>query len=474
MIASRSLGGVVVAALLLVAACGGHVTRADVDSTSIGSTRARVAGAPGVVDSDADRVREVPEEYGTVQAAIDAAREGDLVLVGDGTYHESIDVVTDGVTIRGLDRDGVVLDGRLELDHGIRVLGANGVAVENLTVMNYTNDAVSWISANGFRASYVTTYRTGGSGIDVFDSVHGQIEHAHTVGSRDAGIHVSQCYPCDTVVDDVESSYNGFGYSGTNAGGNLLVVDSVWHHNRAGIVLDSGSFELCPPQRETAIVGNLVVANNESTTPPGDRARSDRSGILVVGGVRNVIERNRVVDHAGVGIGLGSYREPLPNDVPPSRDEWERGCDEQKRRAPEPPGDATVWGAIENRIADNVVTGSRKADLAVASLGSELTTLGNCFEGNEFETTAPAGLEVLAPCDGADTGRDGATGGISTDWSIGDPSWRSLVLWRETQLPTLGDHLGMTDAATAAAHPATDLPDPVDLDAISVPDLATR
>ena len=57
-------------------------------------------------------------------------------------------MVTDDLTIRGLDRDGVVLDGKLELDNGIRVLGASGVAVENLTARNYTNNGVFWISVD--------------------------------------------------------------------------------------------------------------------------------------------------------------------------------------------------------------------------------------------------------------------------------------------------------------------------------------
>ena len=42
-------------------------------------------------------------------------------------------VITDDVTIRGLDRNEVILDGEFELDNGIRILGATGVVVENLT-----------------------------------------------------------------------------------------------------------------------------------------------------------------------------------------------------------------------------------------------------------------------------------------------------------------------------------------------------
>jgi hypothetical protein len=172
---------------------------------------------------DDDGVRQVPDEYATIQEAVDAAAEGDLILIAPGVYSEAVDVVTNELTIRGLDRDTVVLDGQLELDNGIRVLGASGVAVENLTAQNYTANGVFFTGATGYRASFITTYRTGDYGIYAFDSVTGQIDNSHTVGSKDAGVYIGQCFPCDAVIDNVISEHNGLGYSGTNSGGDLLI-----------------------------------------------------------------------------------------------------------------------------------------------------------------------------------------------------------------------------------------------------------
>ena len=61
----------------------------------------------------ADGVLRVPDEFGAIQEAVDAAAPGDLVLVSPGTYNEAVNVVTDEITIRGTDRAGVVLDGRV-------------------------------------------------------------------------------------------------------------------------------------------------------------------------------------------------------------------------------------------------------------------------------------------------------------------------------------------------------------------------
>src|SRR6478609_454071 len=45
----------------------------------------------------------------TIQAALDAAQPGDVVLVPAGTYRENVVVATDGISIVGL--PGAVLDG---------------------------------------------------------------------------------------------------------------------------------------------------------------------------------------------------------------------------------------------------------------------------------------------------------------------------------------------------------------------------
>jgi hypothetical protein len=56
------------------------------------------------VDPLADALR-VPDDYATIQEAVDAAQPGDLVLIGPGTYHEAVIVETDDIVIRGTDRN---------------------------------------------------------------------------------------------------------------------------------------------------------------------------------------------------------------------------------------------------------------------------------------------------------------------------------------------------------------------------------
>ena len=96
-----------------------------------------------------------------------------MIMIGEGTYNEAVDVETDRLTIRGADRNTTILDGQFKLENGIRVLSAKGVAVENLTARNYTTNGFFWTGVDGYRGSYLTAYRNGDYGIYAFDSVNG-------------------------------------------------------------------------------------------------------------------------------------------------------------------------------------------------------------------------------------------------------------------------------------------------------------
>jgi len=442
---------------MVLSACSG-------DSDSEAATG---GGATGDGTASGNTIN-VPADHPTIQAAVDAAAPGDLILISPGVYNEAVDVETDDLTIRGLDRNEVILDGEFERANGFKVVGANGVVLENMTARQYTSNAYFWTGVDGYRGSYLTSYRTGDYGIYAFDSVNGQIEDSYASGSRDAGVYIGQCYPCDAVIDNVISEWNGLGYSGTNAGGNLLIVNSVFRQNRAGIVPNTGSYELCYPQRDTTIVGNVVHDNQNSDTPAIDAAMlAMGNGILVAGGNNNTIERNLVFDHERTGIGVVPFPEEGASDVPDPDADLTLPCSEAPEPSVDPADipDTLLWSPRGNRVIGNKVSDSGLADIAVADIGGDLASLGNCFSDNDAATSAPLDLQALAPCDGTGSG----------DWDAGTLDLVELIAaerppeqdWRTTPEPE--PQPNMPDAATAPAQPARDMPRKVDLASIGVP-----
>ena len=447
----------------------GVIILAGVIASCGGSDSSPATDAPAT-----EGVLNVPADYPTIQGAVDAAVEGDLILIAPGTYTEAVQVTTNNIIIRGLDRNTVILDGNFELDNGIRVVGANGVALENMTAMNYTKNGFFWTGVTGFRGDYLTAWRNGDYGVYVFDSVGGVIDNSYGGGSPDAGVYIGECFPCDSLIRNFVAEHNGLGYSGTNAGGNLVITGSIFRNNRAGIVPNSGSYELCYPQRKTTIIGNWVYSNNQADTPAIDVAiLAMGNGILSAGGVQNIIERNRVWDHNKTGIGLVPFLEEDPNDEMPAKSAWDMSCADSKKLTPVQPAGGILWDSQDNTVRNNVLEDNRRADIAVGSAGTDLWTLGNCFEGNTFTTSAPLDLETLAPC-GTPLSKD--TG----DWTAGDLNvitWLAdqatappSVDWKIATLPEMPVFDSMPDAATAPGVVASATPPVVDLDAITVPD----
>ncbi|HWO71262.1 MAG TPA: cupredoxin domain-containing protein, partial [Actinomycetota bacterium] len=184
---------------------------------AVGPGREPVPTAPGPV-------LRVPRDFPTIQAAVDAARPGGLVLVSPGVYRESVRVTTPYVTIRGLDRNRVILDGGFRLANGIQVLEADGVVLENMTARHYLLNGFLWNGVRGYRGSYLTAYANGEYGIFAYDSVWGRIERSYASGHPDSGFYIGQCNPCHAVITDVLAEGNALGFSGTNAGGDLAIV----------------------------------------------------------------------------------------------------------------------------------------------------------------------------------------------------------------------------------------------------------
>lgn len=465
----RRTWGIVVTvtvAALMVAACS-----SDSDSSGSDGSGGSGSGSGGSNDGTSSAVLEVPSQYPTIQKAVDRAEPGDLVLVSPGTYREAVTVETPNIVIRGLDRATTVLDGTFNLDNGVRVVGADGVAIENMTARNYTANGFFWTGVKGYRGSYLSAIRNGNYGIYAFESTNGLLEHSYGAGSPDAGFYIGACYECDSVIDDVVSEWNGLGYSGTNSGGDLYIVNSVFRNNRAGVVPNVGTYEPCFPQRETTIVGNLVHSNNNPGTDAIDAAQlAFGNGVLLVGANDNTVERNQIWDHDITGVGV----VPFPEDDPtPIESKKLLACEEEPPAAvldvaaDELPA-TVIWPATGNRVVGNEVSDSRLVDLGMNMVGTtETPDGGNCFSDNVAETESPTNLQQKAPC-GAPASGDFAEGAFDVTPLIAREK-PPTVSYKDVALPDPGPQANMPNAAKAKARPQRRAPAFPDVTAIALP-----
>ena len=360
--------------------------------------------------------RDVPSEYPTIQAAVDAARPGDLVRIAPGTYREEVVVppAKRDLVLRGDDRNRVVLDGGDgRREEGIAV-HASGVAIENLTVRGYGSDAIRFAPPpdakkpiDGWRVTYVTVANDALHGIDAVGARGGLIEHVLASGHAGAGLRVGRCQPCDTLVTDSVAERGLTGFEGVNAGGNIVVAHSQFRDNRVGVMLVTAGDDDAFHQQDTAVVGNVIADNdNRRAAGAGD---AFGIGVLVRGGRRDGIARNLITGHPGAGVLLTA------SDSAPAQE-------------------VSVQG---NLLRHNGI------DLAISPQSGQRTSKGSCFAQNRFSTSRPDAIEKALPC--------------QSDVPVGTgapplPAPPPPVDWRSVALPA--PQPSMPDAATAKPKPA--------------------
>lgn len=307
----------------------------------------------------------VPKDFKTIQKAVNRAKAGTKILVSPGIYREAVVVPTKNLSIVGVDRFRTVLHGEDALEIGFHVT-APGVTIKNLTVRNFTDTGVSFDSTSRYAAVRVDSIKNRSYGIRADDSFDGLVKATFSWGSGSAGVAVTGCADCSTLVDGIEAQRNFVGYWSENATG-VVVRGSVLKRNGVGAVSASLPAPDSLANRGHLFLNNVVANNNYETIPAA--GLSDQygvpfgTGIWLLGSRNNVVQQNTVRTHErfGVVVSRGSTDGETP---------------------------------VRNSVRENSVEADSGYDLAWDGEGTD-----NCFAGNTFETSGPPDIQDLYGCD---------------------------------------------------------------------------
>jgi hypothetical protein len=333
----------------------------------------------------------VKGQFTTIQSAVNHARPGDWILVAPGDYKttsskapaaspnipSAVLITTPDLTIRGMNRKTVVVDGTkpgygkcsnkpAAQNHGPTVNGAaeglngivayqaNDVNVENLTACNFlsgsgdTGNEIWWDGLNaknkidgwGFLATYLTTTSTfydtvsDAAAYGLFSSAWEGGEFDHDYGSNfdDAGFYVGACHQlCTQIIEHSRSEYNALGYSGSNSGGTMLIEHNRFDRNEDGFDTNSQNGDNPPPQNGACPKGikppvkgaktcwvlykNTFDHNNNPNVPKSGSAAQGPvgTGVTISGGRNDTVMDNTFTDNGA----WGTLFLPYPDSGPP-------------------------------------------------------------------------------------------------------------------------------------------------------------
>lgn len=291
----------------------------------------------------------VPDEFRTIQKAVDAARPGSTIVVKPGRYSQEVVVDVPDLVLKGVDRFRTILDGRDTKTNGITVDGFGEVSIKNLTIRNFTGSGIYVNDATDYTVRRVDLIKNRTFGVNSVGSTDGVITRSFGWGSGDSAFRIADCTSCSTLVDAVQGKQSFIGLTIENAFG-VVVRASRFARNGVGIVSMTTPDELFGPNRGAHLLGNQVRNNNYSTVPgAGLSSRSGLpfgTGVWLAGTGNNVVADNSVEGHDRYGILV--------------------------TRSP----DTQVMG-WSNEVIGNAVGGSGLFDLAWDGYGDN-----DCFEDN--------------------------------------------------------------------------------------------
>jgi hypothetical protein len=377
--------------------------------------------------------------------------------------------------LRGMSRNRVVVDGtkphrgpacsraarRQDLGvrrHGKR-LGRNGivvwkrshVSIENLTVCNFlSGDASSgneiwWNGGDGsgkigmgaFRGAYLTAtssyYKTEdtAAAYGLFSSNSrgpGVWDHTYASNFNDGGYYIGACRRvCNQTIDHAWSEFNALGYSGTNAGGRLVVENSQFDRNKDGFDTNSQNNDDFPSPQDGrcpnggtsqvthsgscwVFIHNSVHDNNNPNVPNAGSAAQGPvgTGMSISGGRFDTVMDNTFAHNGAWGVLLVPYPD---NETPPPGQHCQGGS------ATDLAGfgfDCTFddWG---NQLFDNHFSGNgffgNPTNGDIGELTLENGRPINCYRGNSVpDGTSPPLLETT----NGTCGRTGTADGNSS------------------------------------------------------------
>jgi parallel beta-helix repeat protein len=247
----------------------------------------------------------VPDNFSTIQEAIDAANPGEYICVRNGTYYENIKIEghnKDGITLCGEDRYATIINGSLNNDSTVTIINSDRVTISSFNITNsshyyYWADDYKYYRFQGILIdssddiviidNFIYYNSNGISSMNTDDCL---IQDNEIIGNWDNGIRVSH----DSTGSKIRENYiaeNGREEVGNNGDGieiydaiTLIEIEDniIFNNNIDGIWIDGGTHD--------NIFGNTISYNGNG-------------GIHAQGGAEIDIKRN-IINNNKWGINL--------------------------------------------------------------------------------------------------------------------------------------------------------------------------
>ncbi len=252
----------------------------------------------------------VPDDYPTIQQAVDNATDGDTIIVHSGTYYENV-MIGQSLTVIG---EGAIIDA--------------GGEFQCLSMCSVTSGSIS-----GF------TVQNGAIGIDLSHASSVNVE-ANTALNNKVGFHLwdsNNNNVKNNIAHENEYSgisiHGGYGYGGSS---HNTITNNALSNNGAGVDIETSS-------NYNEITNNIIMSNKyegiyihdscDSSTITDNKVLNNDVGIYIEGSGNNLIHHNNLINNS-----QNAYDDPgnnfWDNGYPSGGNYWSDYEGEDKKSGP--------------------------------------------------------------------------------------------------------------------------------------------
>ncbi|HEX5010080.1 MAG TPA: right-handed parallel beta-helix repeat-containing protein [Planctomycetota bacterium] len=390
----------------------------------------------------------VPQDFATIQAAVDASVDSDTIVVHKGTYAEGVIVSSkSGLLIKGVGKPridatgfdiGLALDGCADVEvRGLQVDGADqrNVAVSDssdielhhleLNVKNVASSTGLYLATTtGARVHHCHVNGALLAGIFVDTSSAVQLDHNVVFGMASGGWPEAAVRTADAMDVTIEHNTLSFVISGvrcfSDAPGGFGASDSTIAHNvihdlwHAGIEA-YGTGLLIEKNKVTGSGDVGIWLDADDTTVSHDKvSQAGDTGILVFDGVGNVLDHNTVSKAGFHGISSSATTTGTTltgNKVTSSGGTASlslegTGCSSDQDRVTKPKGLGLVLSGTGGSVTGLRITKPAGVGLEISGGGNALSDARVSHAGADgFQVTGDG--NTLADCRAMGSDEDG-------------------------------------------------------------------
>ena len=260
----------------------------------------------------------VPDDYSSIQEAVDQATQGDTVFVKNGFYYNQTVTIDKALSLIGEDKTNTRIIGDWSLNGTVVLVLHDGVVVQNLTLCSVDNSGLSGRGVHllNVRNCVVSNCNSMNSGIGVwlYGSSENTIEDNYLVGENtnhfNYGIKLQNSHLNSILRNNVTDYDYGFGIVVDSSTGNNLTGNQILN-NYHGIWLNAANNnnlannnvsltrDIFVRASEQVMLGsfgirlffsanNTIVSNNVSCVPKGIQ--------IVASSYFNLVENNTITN----------------------------------------------------------------------------------------------------------------------------------------------------------------------------------